>query len=433
MRVYVLNLPRCVERRENARLECEKWGINPVWIAGDDRQEMRGSPKDYNPDMARACGRPAMGPGEIGCLRGHLRAYQALVNSEDQWAVVMEDDAVLHKDPREALGGFSGRLVLGFDTMPHNSADRQIVAQDGDVLQLSVVPYGAICYAIHRDYASRCLGYLGYSLHMPMDVFHVVYSRQQPAPVYWQVLGVSTERDPDTSVIGDEARMHDRPPHTWRALETHDDCPLLLHQIWIGPNPPTQLMETWQSRNPKRIYKVWDQQACYTICKDYGVANAFEAYCYPGKYPGAADVARYCILHRHGGLYVDSDSICLREMDLRNEFLIYESEKYRPDLLSNCTIQVKAGSPLMLDLIRSIACMDHPGDPIWTFVGPGLLTRVASGHIITKLPSGMFLPHHFLGDNEPCGKPYATHHWESSSTSVPGVIGLQDEPGPIKQ
>ena len=77
------------------------------------------------------------------------------------------------------------------------------------------------------------------------------------------------------------------------------------------------MMETWPRNHPDWSYHVWTEetidyplrnQAQYDAMKDFG---------------GKADVLRYEILSRHGGVYVDADMVCLRPLDpasLEHEF-----------------------------------------------------------------------------------------------------------------
>lgn len=423
MRVYLLNLPRSVDRRDYMLGQLRPMGIDPVIVSGDDRQEMLYPPKDYDGGMAHKHLNRQMGLGEIGCLTAQLRAYQQIINSGDEWGIILEDDAHLFQNPVEAFQRVidshpGARLILGVDAKPHNCQCRVISRTLGSgVLELTGLPYGNWCLAIHRKHAAQAIVHLRQSLHMPADVYWQRWVGQNPEQgMYFQIEGVAEERETNSSVIGDEARMSDFPPSAWRMLESTDLCPLLIHQVWLGPNMPTESMLSWRRMNPDRIHKVWEVDECRAICADYGLGAAFELYLQSRYYPGAADMARYCILHRHGGFYADADTNALRPLDLRHAFLVQESETHRPGLLCNGFIQCKAQDPLMLDLIKHISTLNHPvtWDAIHQELGPSLLTRRSPGFPRQYLPSGLFLPEHFMGPNPDNGNPYCDHSWGST-------------------
>lgn len=405
------------------RRQLEPMGIDPIIIHGDDRESMFGLPRDYDSGLADAHLGRQMGDGEVGALLGHLRAYQALINSGEEWGHILEDDCVLECHPIPHFDRIiklepDARMVFGHDAKSYDPA-RPPIQRDG-YLELDSVPYGAFNYAIHRKLAAQAIVHLRGSLHMPGDVYFVKWVLQNPAAKTYFQVPISHERPTGSSVIGDDARMWDFPPSAWRKLESNHLCPLLTHQIWLGPGCPQDMIDSWIQHNPDRIHTLWGYDKCLAICEDYGVARAFRSYLQPGLYPGAADVARYCILSRFGGFYADADSRALRPMDIRQPFLVKESEVHRPGLLCNGFIQCMANDPLMLDLVKQISIKEHPVDRgiIHRELGPSLLTETQKGYKIQHLPSGLFLPHHYLGRNTPAGAPYCEHAWDSTHSPV---------------
>jgi mannosyltransferase OCH1-like enzyme len=121
----------------------------------------------------------------------------------------------------------------------------------------------------------------------------------------------------------------------------------ILHQIWIGSRPPpVALMATWREKNPSYQYKLWDNARCIA----FGFRNAAKIRDMP-ELCGKADLMRYEILARHGGVYVDADSECVRPLDdhfLAHEaWCCFENEIARPSLLANGYLGASVGSPLM--------------------------------------------------------------------------------------
>lgn len=84
--------------------------------------------------------------------------------------------------------------------------------------------------------------------------------------------------------------------------------PKIIHQIWLGgPLPDTYKpwIETW-NHIPGWEYKLWtDKEA-----QEFGLANQ-EFYDKAKNYGERANILRYEILHKFGGLYIDVDIECV--------------------------------------------------------------------------------------------------------------------------
>lgn len=88
--------------------------------------------------------------------------------------------------------------------------------------------------------------------------------------------------------------------------------PKIIHQIWIGDKaePPMQWIETWSKdfveQNPGYIHVLWRDEDLKGI--DMQNRDLYDA---EPTLPGKADIARYEILRRYGGIYVDADIVWL--------------------------------------------------------------------------------------------------------------------------
>ena len=116
--------------------------------------------------------------------------------------------------------------------------------------------------------------------------------------------------------------------------------PKKIHQIWIGPKqPPTKFMDTWRDKNPDFEYIRWNEEEiknrdlrleCTARVDEMEEIN------------GKADIIRWEILYKYGGVFLDADSICIEPID---------------DVLMNCGC-LRAGS--MRNFGR-ISCYWHYG------------------------------------------------------------------------
>jgi len=94
--------------------------------------------------------------------------------------------------------------------------------------------------------------------------------------------------------------------------------PKIIHQIWLGsPVPPVlkRYMNTWIKYHVGREwqYKLWTEEdiAQFTLYnqKFYDASD---------NYGVKSDIARWEILYRIGGVYVDTDFECFRPLDILN-------------------------------------------------------------------------------------------------------------------
>ena len=163
-----------------------------------------------------------------------------------------------------------------------------------------------------------------------------------------------------------------------------------------------------------------------------------------------SDIMRLEILLRHGGVYVDADTICLKPLDplfrgqtissfgpsaatalsgpsvnTNRGFIAWESEKHRPGLLANGVMALPPYSTAAILLVHQLDYTDWNA-PAWISTGPKFVTDVLDKFNLTlaRVPSQLFYPYH-LGDALPKDKdalqqllqekdPYMHQLWSSS-------------------
>ena len=98
---------------------------------------------------------------------------------------------------------------------------------------------------------------------------------------------------------------------------TNTNIPKLLHLIWIGDREPPSTIKSWTENfakaNPDWTVKVWNNEDV----KKLNLINKI-SYDKISSMCGKADIARYEILYRFGGIYIDADTIWL-DMPLSND------------------------------------------------------------------------------------------------------------------
>lgn len=115
-----------------------------------------------------------------------------------------------------------------------------------------------------------------------------------------------------------------------------------------------KVVESWKEKNPEYEYKFYDDQMCDSFMKEFDV-RVWKAYrrIIPGAFK--ADLWRYCVLYKYGGVYADIDTICIGRID---DFLSNTAEFVTPIdmselLIFNSFIAASSGSTILK------ACIDQ--------------------------------------------------------------------------
>ena len=216
--------------------------------------------------------------------------------------------------------------------------------------------------------------------------------------------------------------------------------PKIIHQLWIGPKPaPTKFMNTWKSQHPDFEYFYWsepDLSKMYDSGRISAINRASEQVSLSlqcmdkiksiEEINGKADIIRWEILYKYGGVFLDADSICIEPFDdilmKTKGFAGYENEQERPNLVATGTMGFPPLHPLCKAAVDWIVAneVSHAASKMfaWQSVGPLLLTRLLNSGLykdITVFPSWYFLPIHCTGvEYTGHGKVYAYQEWGST-------------------
>ncbi|MCF8476448.1 MAG: hypothetical protein K9G60_05420 [Pseudolabrys sp.] len=210
--------------------------------------------------------------------------------------------------------------------------------------------------------------------------------------------------------------------------------PKKLNMIWVGvdANRPDRFIETWRSNHTDWEFRLWGNADLETTA--WACDRQVRLLAKAERWEAVADVMRYEILHRYGGVYADADSVSVRPLDdwlLKTPmFTVWESEQHAPGLIANGFIGAVPGHPALAEMIRRIGLLDDPlqarrwwfgrPKPIapWKSTGPRLFTKVIRSQPrgqVTTLPSVMFLPQHFCDPQEREAEViYARHFWATT-------------------
>ena len=153
--------------------------------------------------------------------------------------------------------------------------------------------------------------------------------------------------------------------------------PKIIHFIWLGsplPERCKKLIATWKEFHPTWTIRLWT----HADVPGFQMRNkrAFEK---AKNYGEKADIWRYEILFRHGGLYSDTDFECLRPFDdLHQSCNLFAGVAYgRPAILYNGLIGSIPNHPILLRCIEGIrpSSGDHDSERIMQETGPLFFSR----------------------------------------------------------
>ncbi|TAL19002.1 MAG: hypothetical protein EPO01_15405 [Aquabacterium sp.] len=201
--------------------------------------------------------------------------------------------------------------------------------------------------------------------------------------------------------------------------------PKILHVIWIGDESkrPDNCIQTWVDKNPEWTIKIWGND---DLTQTEWVNARHMREMSKKELNGVADMMRWEILYREGGVAVDADSICVRPLDdwlLEAEaFSCWENELVRSRLIAcgvmGCHPENEFIGQIVLD-INEEPFVTH--DMAWKTVGPLRLTTSYYKYRYTGLtiyPSHFFIPDHYSGTHyEGRGIVYARQEWASTRRS----------------
>ena len=180
-------------------------------------------------------------------------------------------------------------------------------------------------------------------------------------------------------------------------------------------------MRTWAKLHPGWDHVIWTD-ANLPEMRNIAEYHAMDTW------NGKSDILRYEVLLRHGGVYCDADSLCVRPIDelieRHRSFAVYENETDHPGLIASGYVGIEAGSTLMRALVDGLTGRPvserESGLPAWRAVGPGYFTEtiLALDDPIVRLPSWTFLPRHHNGRQQAQGgRPYCRHYWGTTHGS----------------
>ena len=143
---------------------------------------------------------------------------------------------------------------------------------------------------------------------------------------------------------------------------TKSKIPKIIHQIWLGPKVPPHEYQTfqksWKDKHLTWQHISWNEEE---IKKQFPEKlfnqKLFNHAKKQGNFAKMADIARYEIIHKFGGLYVDCDCECIKPFDvLHQNYDFYSGLEHLQNglVVGNALIGAKPNHPILHQCLLNI-------------------------------------------------------------------------------
>jgi hypothetical protein len=168
-----------------------------------------------------------------------------------------------------------------------------------------------------------------------------------------------------------------------------------FHRTWLGPEQIPQQYEdywmAWQRQFPQATFTTWRAADIPRLTHTrHKIAEAT-------SWAGKSDIARYEILHAHGGVYLDCDMQPYQWFDVQafGDDLVVCNEDASTDYCTQAFFASPAAHPCLQDLMRAIANTDLSSGPPNETTGPWLFGKALKAHQPRRLQTATFYPYHY--------------------------------------
>ncbi len=191
--------------------------------------------------------------------------------------------------------------------------------------------------------------------------------------------------------------------------------PRVFHQVWLGDRPfPAEAeayREGWRRLHPDWQWRLWTEADLPGLTSQWALQNA-------AHLSQKSDIIRYEILRRYGGVYLDTDVECRRNIEPLLQGVTAFAGRERGDILCGAVLGGIAGHPLFDALVAGLPQSMRTHTLCIEQAGPHYLSRVASGiPEVTIFPPETFYPYTWEEthrQSEDFSGAYAVHHWRGS-------------------
>lgn len=177
--------------------------------------------------------------------------------------------------------------------------------------------------------------------------------------------------------------------------------PKIFHQVWLGSDYPEyykKFKESFIKHNPGWEFKIWTDDDINSLdMTNKKVFNMVDNFGFK------SDIVRYEILYKYGGVYIDTDFLCLKSFDSLLNLDFFAGTGHLSDpLFFNGLIGSKKNNNFLLKVIeeiKKISISDDKNknnfDKIINTTGPGFISKLFFNYIDMNKNSVIFPASYF--------------------------------------
>lgn len=221
----VINLDRSPDRWAHAKAQLDRVGVDALRVSGVDGKLLdKDSIDAYNETSSYPkkilCPRP-LRAGEIGCFLSHRLCWQRLLDSDENWALIFEDDIVLsdrapiymNNEDWIPEGVHLIQLFNFHEKWVAYCKRRKISLKTGDELLIPVrpAPTGTPAYMISREAAKFALEH-SEKLAFPVDNYLFEWGPVAERYDVWRLSSPVVRTTGEASTILNNDRIKNKAP-----------------------------------------------------------------------------------------------------------------------------------------------------------------------------------------------------------------------------
>ena len=193
-----------------------------------------------------------------------------------------------------------------------------------------------------------------------------------------------------------------------------------IHQIWVGPNPLPQksikFIENIKALHPDFDYRLWTDADLTP--ENFSTLNYINS---THIYAQKADIMRYEILYKYGGLYLDIDFEVFKPLDalLTHDLVVCNEDTNINKYMTNAFMYTIPGTQSLKNCIDNVHTCPLGGRVnVSIATGPWYFRKCISLDEARVLPTHVMYPTHYSqkGYRPTVFSPetYAMHHWDKN-------------------
>jgi mannosyltransferase OCH1-like enzyme len=404
--IYFINLKHDISRRKFIENQIQQYNINNCHfidgLYGKDMKKVNGNIYKIN-DIQFYCNDLSILPSEIGCTLSTLKVFRTVVNKNNDFAIICDDDVDLFwtRTWDRDVWNIISNAPHDWDMIQLYSNLSFLTYEDFYIDTNKHNIYSTACYIINKKGCLKILEncYQNNMYILDKNVLNNYTSTKNKnlsADVYIPIqLNSYAVKYPHITTYNDFSNMNStiHPDHTsghiYRNIKNQEyltkqcikqysqietfQIPKILHLIWIGDKSPPKLMNTWLTDFPKKYpdwtVKVWGND-------DVKFLQNKKEYDDISEICGKADILRYEIMYHYGGVYIDADTSFLNTLPESPGLLNFFREDN--NLIANTYIACIPKHPFMKLIVDSLPKHYQQNKHLqaWQSVGPTYITNI---------------------------------------------------------